>query len=101
MVELERGEAHLRDPADVLGVGVERLLRELQRRRALLEQLAAPALGLRAELRRRHDGVDEPHREGLRGAVLAAEIPDLARLLLADQAGEGRGPGARVDAPDP
>src|SRR5439155_15831028 len=48
IVELERREAEFRDAADVLGVGVERLLGQLEGGRALLAQLAAPALGLGA-----------------------------------------------------
>src|SRR5215831_3016650 len=39
VVELERREAQLGDASDVLGVGGERLLDELERGRALLQEL--------------------------------------------------------------
>jgi hypothetical protein len=52
------------------------------------------------ELGQRHDGVDEAHVEGLLGVVLAAEEPDLAGLLLADDAGHVAGAVAAVEAAD-
>src|SRR5215831_11691003 len=44
VVEREGGRRELPDAGALLGVDVERLLREPQRRRALLQQLAAPRL---------------------------------------------------------
>src|SRR5262249_61845734 len=96
VVELERAEAELRDARDVLRVGVERLLRELESGRALREKLATPPLRLRAELRGGHDCVHEPHRERLRRAVLAAQGPDLPPPPLAHDAPHARRPEARV-----
>src|SRR5579884_1491156 len=96
VVEGERAERDLVHPGDVLGVGVEGLLGELDRRRALLEDLPTPALGLRPQLGRRHDRVDEPHGQRLLGAVAAAEVPHLPRLFLADHAGEIGGAEAGV-----
>ena len=52
------------------------------------EHLAAPGEGFRLEAGERDDGVDEAHGERLLGVVLAAQEPDLAGLLLADDAGE-------------
>ena len=39
----------------------------------------------------RHADVCEPHRDRLLAGIAAAQIPDLARLLLADDPGEKRG----------
>src|SRR5438132_885699 len=98
VVELERAEAELGDAAELLRVGIERLLREPECRRALLEELAAPAFRLGTKLRGRDDGVDEAHRERLLRRVLPAEVPDLPRLLLADDARQVRGAEPRIDA---
>jgi hypothetical protein len=48
----------------------------------------------------RHDAVDEAHRQRLRGAVAAAQVPDLARLLLADDAREIGRAEAGIDRAD-
>src|SRR5205823_11802179 len=52
------------------------------------------------ELLGRHDLVDEPHLEGFGGAVAAAQEPDLARPLLADQPRQIGGAPARIDRAD-
>src|SRR5947199_10722852 len=52
VIEVERGMGELRHAGALLGVDVERLLGERQRRRALLEQLGAPLLHLRAQVLR-------------------------------------------------
>src|SRR5688500_11467647 len=83
-----------------VGIGVERRLEEAQRRRALLEDLARPLHRLGVELLQRHHGVDEPHLQRLGCVVLATEIPDLARLLVADAAREVAGAVAGVEAAD-
>src|SRR5688572_8423452 len=88
VVEVERRVGELRHPGALLGVDVERLLRQGERRRALFEELPAPLLHLGAEVLLGHDLVDEPHRERLLRRVLAAEVPDLARALLADETGQ-------------
>ena len=80
---------------------------------ALNERLAmAIAVGLSARISRhhastsasscvgRHDLVDEPHLERLGGGVAAAQKPDLARPLLADEARQIGGAPARIDRAD-
>src|SRR5215468_1788789 len=82
VVEVERGGGELGHARARLGVDVERLLGQGERGRALLQELAAPLLDLGAQILQRDHLVDEAQRERLLRAVLAAEIPDLARLLL-------------------
>ena len=69
----------------VLG-GVEARLQQAQRERRELQHLAAPAHGLLLQLLERDDRVHQPHLERLLRVVLAAEEPDLLRLLLAHHA---------------
>src|SRR3954453_21505307 len=83
----------------VLG-GVEARLQEAEREGRQREHLAAPLHGLLLELLERHDGVDEPHLERLLRVVLAAEEPDLLRLLHADDVRQVRGAEAPVEAAD-
>ena len=77
---------------------------------ALNERLAmAIAVGLRSRISAhhlstssssfvvRHHRVDEAHVERLLGAVAAAEVPDLARALLADEPRQIGGAEARID----
>src|SRR5262249_30907301 len=98
VVETERGVGELGDTGARLGVDVERLLGKRQRGRALLEQLRTPLLDLGAEILERDHAVDEAHRERVGRPVLTAEIPDLPRLLLADDARQEAGAVARVHA---
>ena len=64
------------------------------------QHAARPRDRLDLEVGERHDLVDETHVErGLR-VVLLAEVPDLARLLLADHAREQPGAVAAVEAAD-
>src|SRR6266566_2848860 len=91
IVERERRVRELRHAGSRLGIDVERLLGQRQRGRALVEELGTPLLHFGAEVRQRHDLVDEAHRERVLRRVLPAEIPDLARLLLADDASEEAG----------
>src|SRR5947209_1976992 len=100
VVEAERGVGELRHAGPLLGVDVERLLGERERRRALVEELGAPFLHLGAKLAERDHPVDEPHLEGFARRVLAAEVPDLPRPLLADDPGEEPGAVARVHTAD-
>src|SRR5205807_4727369 len=69
----------------VLG-GVEGGLQQAQRERRQREHLPAPADRLRLQALERHDRVHEPHLQRLLGGVLAAQKPDLLRLLGAHQA---------------
>src|SRR4029077_15474066 len=77
---------------------VEARLQHAQGERAELEHPAAPCDRLLLERRQRHDLVDEAHLEGLLGVVLLTEKPDLASLLLADDAGKEAGAVAAVEA---
>ena len=90
----------------VLG-GVERGLQQAQREGGEREHLPAPPHGLLLQALQRHDGVDEPHLERFRGVVLAAEEPDLLRLLGPHEVGEQpraeaavEGAHARPDLPE-
>src|SRR5436309_3554772 len=74
----------------VLG-GVKARLQQAQRERRQREHLAAPADRLLLELLERDDRVHEPHVQSLVGAGLAAQEPDLLRLLHADRVGEDAG----------
>src|SRR5262249_22609369 len=78
--------------------GVERRLEAADRERAALQNLLRPGNALVLELRDGHDFVDEPHVERLLGAVLAAEVPYLARLLLSDHACKVAGAETTVEA---
>src|SRR5437667_11993154 len=100
VVERERRVRELRHAGSRLGIDVERLLGQRQRGRALVEELGTPLLHFGAEVLQRHDLVDEAHRERVLSRVLPAEIPDLARLLLADDASEEAGAVPGIDAAD-
>src|SRR3954462_5117486 len=87
---LDAGEA-------VLG-RVEAGLQQAQRERRELEHLAAPLHRLLLEPPQRDDRVDEPHLERLPCVVLAAEEPDLLRLLRPDEVREDARAEAAVEA---
>ena len=100
-VEVQRRHRQVGQARLVVGVGVERLLEEPQRRRALLGDLRGPRLGLGHQLRRRARPCYQAPALGGRRVVEAAQVPHLPRPLLADDAGEvGRAePGVeRADA---
>ena len=78
----------------------ERRLQEADRRRAVSEDLARPAHALVLELIERHDRVHEAHLERLLRVVLAAQVPNLACLLVADDARELRRAEARIERAD-
>src|SRR5882672_511925 len=88
IVKPEGGVGELGDPGALLGVDIEGLLGEGEGRRALLEEGGTPLLRLGAEVLERHHLVHEPHVERLLRRVLQAQVPDLARLLLAHDAGQ-------------
>src|SRR4051794_40648503 len=90
----------LLDPGQPVLGGVEARLQQAQREGGEREHLAAPLDGLLLQLLERHDRVDEPHVERLLRVVLAAEEPDLLRLLHADDVGQVRGAEAAVEAAD-
>src|SRR5436309_8461074 len=66
------GERDLPEPAEMLGVGVERLLDEAQGRWREREHLVGPAAHLRTQLGARDDAVDQAPALGCRGVVAAA-----------------------------
>src|SRR5258705_3945914 len=78
-------------------VRVQRRLQAPERERAHLEHLPAPGDRLLLESVERDDRVHEPHVERLLGVVLPAKEPDLACLLLADDAREIRGAESTVE----
>src|SRR5579864_546336 len=98
----ERGVAgELLDPGQPVVGRVEAGLQHPQRERAQLEHAAAPGDGLLLEVGQRHDLVDQAHVKRLLRVVLLAEKPDLARLLLSDDAGQEPRAVAAVEAADP
>src|SRR2546421_6078441 len=74
------------DTGKAIGVRVESCFEEAQGKRAFLQYLAGPLYGLVFQALQGHDGVDQSHVEGLLGCVLAAEIPDLTRFFVSDDA---------------
>ena len=100
-VEVERRHREVGQPGLVVGVGVERLLEEPDRRRALLGDLAAHAFASAQQLVGRDDLVHQAPALGGRRVVEAAQVPHLARPLLADDAGEVGRAEARVERADP
>ncbi len=60
----------------------------------------APLVDLFVELVGRHHGIDHAHVVGLFRRVAAAQIPDLPRPLLADEAREIRGAESWIDRAD-
>jgi hypothetical protein len=71
------------------------------RRGAVAQHLPGPAHPLSLELRQGHHLVDQAHGQGLLGAVLPAEEPDLAGLALAHHPGQVAGAEAAIEAADP
>src|SRR6266545_4342124 len=100
VVEERRVARELLDAGKPVVGGVEPGLEHAQRERAQLEDAPAPGHGLLLQVREWHDLVDEPHLERLLRVVLLAQEPDLARLLLADDAREQAGAVAAVEAAD-
>src|SRR4051812_13463833 len=101
VVQQRRRAGELHHAGLAVAVGVHRQLEEAQRGRRHREHLAAPLQRGRLELGERDHGVDQAHVERLAGVVLPAQVPDLARLLLADDAREVRAAEPGVEAADP
>src|SRR5581483_2402944 len=99
VIEERRVPGELLEAGEAVGVRVERRLEAAERERAVLEHAPAPGDGLVLEPLERHHLVDEAHRERRLRVVLLAEVPDLARLLVADDARQVRGAEAAVEAP--
>ena len=91
----------LLDPGVAVLVGVEAGLDQAQGEGGEGEHVAAPGDGLALELVERHDRVDQAHLQRLLGVVLAAEQPELLRLLGPDQVAQQRGAEAAVPGADP
>src|SRR6266849_3107517 len=68
----------------VIRVGVKPKLHKPQCSRTFGQQLAAPDSCFLVQALAGHNLVDQPHRRRLCGAVLVAQIPDLARFFLPD-----------------
>src|SRR3984893_11012455 len=100
VIEGQRLKAERADAADIFAVGVERAFGDGDRGRRQRQDLLAPSLDLGIELVGRHYLVDQPHLERFGGGVAAAQEPDLARPLLADQARQIGGAPARIDRAD-
>ncbi len=66
----------------------------------MAEDFPRPLDRLGFQVRQRDDGVDQAHLQRLRGVVLTAEIPDLARFFLPDDAGEVTGAEAAIETAD-
>jgi len=98
--QLEAGERDPSLPRDVLRVGVERLLEEAQRGGGERDHLVRPRPDLVAQPRGRDDGVDEAPALGRRRVVAAAQEPDLAGSLLADDSRQVGGAETGVEGPD-
>ena len=67
---------------------VERTLEQPDRQRAVTENLLCPLYAFGLNLLDRHHRVDQSHFQRLFRVILAAEIPNLAGLLLPDDARE-------------
>src|SRR5207247_3539247 len=98
VVEKRRVTSKLLDAREPVVGGVEPGFQHAQRQGAELEHAPAPGDRLLLQVRERDDLVDEAHVEGLPRVVLVAEKPDLARLLLADDARQEAGSVAAVEA---
>src|SRR5262245_48281601 len=83
----------------VIRVGVKRKLHKPQCSRTFGQQLAAPDSRFLVQALAGHNLVDQPHSSSLCGAVLVAQIPDLARFFLPDDTRQVHGAKASVKTP--
>src|SRR4029450_4196242 len=80
----------------VIRVGVKPKLHKPQCSRAFGQQLAAPDSRFLVQALAGHNLVDQTHSSSLYGAVLVAQIPDLARFFLPDDTRQVHGAKASV-----
>ena len=90
----------LLEPGETVGVRVECRFQAAQREWAVAEDVATPRHGLRLQPVERNDRVHQSHGERLVRVVARAAVPDLARLLVPDDACQVRGTVPAVEAPD-
>src|SRR5947209_1197487 len=100
VIEERRVAGELLDAGEPVVGGVHAGFDHAQSERAQLEHAAAPGHRLLLEVRERYDLVHEAHVERLLRVVLVAQEPDLARLLLPDDAREQSRTVAAVEAAD-
>src|SRR5258705_5273566 len=100
VVEKRCVSGELLQPDLAVAFGVERRLEAPERERAHGEHLAAPGDGLLLESLERDHLIHQPHLARLAGVVLPAEVPDLARPFLPDDARKVRGPEPAVEGAD-
>src|SRR5436305_13270 len=91
----------LLDPGVTILMRVEAGLDQAQGEGGEGEHLAAAGNRLRLEPVERHHLVDQAHLARLLGVVLAAEQPELLRLLGADEVAQQRGAEAAIPGADP
>src|SRR2546428_10554867 len=101
VVEKRRVARELLDACETVIGRIEAGLEHAERERAELEDPPAPGNRLLFERREGHDLVYEAHVQSLLGVVLLAQEPDLARLFLADDAGEKSCAVAAIEAAHP
>src|SRR5581483_3182580 len=98
VIEQRRIAGELLQARLTIAIGIERGLEATQRNGAIGEHLATPLHRLGFEPLVGNDAIHEPHVERLLRIVLAAQEPDLARLLLADDTRHVRGAVTAVEA---
>src|SRR6185437_5848467 len=86
------------NPSQTIGIGVEGRFEAAEGDWAFLQDLPRPGYRLDLQFLQGDDGVDQSHVQRLQGGVLAAEIPDLARLLVPYHAGQIPGTVAAIKA---
>ena len=93
--------SELLQAGQTIGFSIEGGLQAADRRGAVLHHLPGPADPLGLQLGQGNHPIHQSHRQGLVGAVLAAEEPDFARLALAHHPGQVAGPKAPVKTAHP
>src|SRR5699024_3709690 len=80
--------------------GVDGALEHAQCQRGLVQHLTGPGDGFLLQFLQGHHGVDQPHVQRFLGAVLTAQVPDLAGLLQPNGLGEQPGTISTVEGTD-